>query len=51
MAEHGRNFTIWPHFSWKYWLETRKFRPAEYHIASTRPSCQGAVRSKVSTTR
>ncbi|MEP6664817.1 MAG: NAD(P)/FAD-dependent oxidoreductase [Nocardioidaceae bacterium] len=23
MDENGRNFTIWPHFTWKYWLETR----------------------------
>ena len=24
LDEDGRNFTIWPHFTWKYWLETRR---------------------------
>jgi len=48
LDEHGRNFTIWPHFTWQYWLATRRFRPADYTI---RPSCQGATRSTVSTTR
>ncbi len=46
LDEHGRNFTIWPHFTWRYWLATRWLRPAQYDI---RPSCQGAARSKVST--
>ena len=27
MDENGRNFTIWPHFTWKYWLETRRIDP------------------------
>lgn len=30
--ENGRNFTIWPHFTWKYWLETRRFDPDEYDV-------------------
>jgi cation diffusion facilitator CzcD-associated flavoprotein CzcO len=30
--ENGRNFSIWPHFTWKYWLETRTLRREEYDI-------------------
>jgi cation diffusion facilitator CzcD-associated flavoprotein CzcO len=30
--ENGRNFTIWPHFTWKYWLETRKLKRHEYDV-------------------
>jgi cation diffusion facilitator CzcD-associated flavoprotein CzcO len=30
--ENGRNFTIWPHFTWKYWLRTRRLRRHEYDV-------------------
>jgi cation diffusion facilitator CzcD-associated flavoprotein CzcO len=30
MDEHGRNFAIWPHFTWKYWLETRRIDPDDF---------------------
>jgi cation diffusion facilitator CzcD-associated flavoprotein CzcO len=30
----GRNDTIWPDFTWKYWLQTRRFRAREYHIGT-----------------
>jgi cation diffusion facilitator CzcD-associated flavoprotein CzcO len=30
MDEDGRNFTIWPHFTWKYWLETRRIDPDDF---------------------
>jgi cation diffusion facilitator CzcD-associated flavoprotein CzcO len=30
--ENGRNFTIWPHFTWKYWLQTRRLRREEYDV-------------------
>jgi cation diffusion facilitator CzcD-associated flavoprotein CzcO len=33
MDENGRNFTIWPHFTWKYWLETRRLDPDDFVIA------------------
>jgi cation diffusion facilitator CzcD-associated flavoprotein CzcO len=26
----GRNFTIWPWSTWRYWLETRRVRPGDY---------------------
>jgi cation diffusion facilitator CzcD-associated flavoprotein CzcO len=32
--ENGRNFTIWPHFTWKYWLDTRKLRREEYEVVA-----------------
>ena len=30
LDENGRNFTIWPHVSWRYWLQTRRPRPADF---------------------
>ena len=32
MDENGRNFTIWPHFTWKYWLETRRIDPDDFML-------------------
>jgi cation diffusion facilitator CzcD-associated flavoprotein CzcO len=29
----GRNFTIWPWSTWRYWLETRKVRAERYRFA------------------
>jgi cation diffusion facilitator CzcD-associated flavoprotein CzcO len=29
----GRNATIWPHLAWRYWLETRRVRTADYEFA------------------
>uniref|UniRef100_UPI0013C35830 flavin-containing monooxygenase n=1 Tax=Acinetobacter pittii TaxID=48296 RepID=UPI0013C35830 len=26
----GRNFSLWPTYTWKYWLETRKVKPKDY---------------------
>lgn len=26
----GKNFSLWPTYTWKYWLETRKANPADY---------------------
>jgi cation diffusion facilitator CzcD-associated flavoprotein CzcO len=34
--ENGRNFAIWPHFTWKYWLETRKLDPTAYVLSRSR---------------
>jgi cation diffusion facilitator CzcD-associated flavoprotein CzcO len=30
--ENGRNFSIWPHFSWKYRMDTRRLRREEYDV-------------------
>jgi cation diffusion facilitator CzcD-associated flavoprotein CzcO len=32
LDENGRNFTIWPHFTWQYWLQTRRLKPADFHL-------------------
>jgi len=28
----GKNFSLWPTYTWRYWLETRKVNPADYHF-------------------
>jgi hypothetical protein len=28
----GKNFTIWPWSTWRYWLHTRQIDPARYHF-------------------
>ena len=30
--EDGRNFTIWPFSTWRYWLETRRIDAAKYRF-------------------
>ncbi|HMY01257.1 MAG TPA: NAD(P)/FAD-dependent oxidoreductase, partial [Agitococcus sp.] len=41
--DNGKNFTIWPWSTWKYWLETRKINASDYvwvkcenHISSSK---------------
>jgi len=29
---HGRNPTLWPDFTWRFWLATRRFDPAAYRV-------------------
>ena len=36
LDENGRNFTLWPHFTWKYWLETRRLRASDYRLGPRR---------------
>nr|WP_174506013.1 NAD(P)/FAD-dependent oxidoreductase [Acinetobacter sp. Marseille-Q1620] len=28
----GKNFALWPTYTWKYWLETKKVNPADYQL-------------------
>lgn len=28
----GKNFSLWPTYTWKYWLKTRKANPADYRF-------------------
>jgi cation diffusion facilitator CzcD-associated flavoprotein CzcO len=39
LDEHGRNIALWPHFTWKYWLETRRLDPSDFQLVrpSSRP--------------
>ncbi len=32
MDEAGRNFTIWPYFTFQYWLETRRLRRRDFTV-------------------
>jgi cation diffusion facilitator CzcD-associated flavoprotein CzcO len=36
LDEQGRNIAIWPHFTWRYWLDTRRLNPADYHVVRVR---------------
>jgi len=31
-AADGKNFSLWPTYTWKYWLETRKVNVADYNF-------------------
>ena len=31
---NGRNTTIWPDFTWRYWQQTRRFDPAPYMLSN-----------------
>ena len=28
----GKNFSLWPTYTWRYWVETRQVNPADYHF-------------------
>ena len=34
LDETGRNTTIWPYFTWRYWQKTRRFDPAPYVLTN-----------------
>ncbi len=36
--ESGRNFTIWPYFTFQYWLETRRLRPRDFTVVRSSPA-------------
>ncbi len=36
LDETGRNVAIWPHFTWKYWLDTRRLRRKDYALGGSR---------------
>ncbi|WP_407304155.1 flavin-containing monooxygenase [Acinetobacter sp.] len=36
----GKNFALWPTYTWKYWLKTKKLNPADYRLLNkTSESC------------
>jgi cation diffusion facilitator CzcD-associated flavoprotein CzcO len=41
---HGRNTTLWPDFTWKYKLATRRFDAENYVATSREPEREGANR-------
>lgn len=32
----GKNFSIWPGYTWRYWLETRKIKPSAYEFVKVK---------------
>lgn len=36
----GKNFSLWPSYTWKYWLKTRKANPADYHFLNSKQDSQ-----------
>ena len=34
LDRNGRNTTIWPDFTWRFWRKTRRFDPAPYELAT-----------------
>jgi cation diffusion facilitator CzcD-associated flavoprotein CzcO len=34
---NGRNSTIWPDFTWRFWRESRRFDAASYELSAGRP--------------
>ena len=38
--EHGKNSTLWPDFTWRFRLMTRRFDPAAYALRPARPARQ-----------
>ena len=37
LDSHGVNRTTWPGFTWRYWLETRTPRAADFELIGRRP--------------
>jgi cation diffusion facilitator CzcD-associated flavoprotein CzcO len=40
LDSHARNRSIWPGFTWRYWMATRRVDPAAYHWGERRPAPQ-----------
>jgi cation diffusion facilitator CzcD-associated flavoprotein CzcO len=40
----GVNRTIWPGFTWRYWLDTRKVRPADFELTAHGTDPAGGAR-------
>ncbi|RGD92092.1 flavin-containing monooxygenase [Acinetobacter sp. SWAC57] len=38
--EDGKNFSLWPTYTWKYWLKTRKVNPADYRFLNSKQDSQ-----------
>lgn len=38
--EDGTNFSLWPTYTWKYWLKTRKVNPADYRFLNSKQDSQ-----------
>lgn len=36
----GKNFSLWPNYTWRYWLKTRKANPADYRFLNSKQDSQ-----------
>jgi cation diffusion facilitator CzcD-associated flavoprotein CzcO len=36
----GKNFALWPTYTWKYWLETRKANPSDFRLLGKKQKAQ-----------
>jgi len=41
--DDGRNFTIWPWSTWRYWLETRRVDPSRYQFGKARAAAASSL--------
>jgi cation diffusion facilitator CzcD-associated flavoprotein CzcO len=46
----GKNTTIWPYFTWRYWRKTRRFDPAPYVLSNGAAAAQTPSAATVPTT-
>jgi cation diffusion facilitator CzcD-associated flavoprotein CzcO len=44
---NGHNSAAWPYYTWRFWLRTRRFKPADYHLraATVSAAAPGSVQS------
>ncbi len=47
--EDGRNFVIWPHFTRKYWLETRRLKLSDYRVTTRKEVVASASPDRLTT--
>jgi hypothetical protein len=33
LDENGKNFTLWPSFTWAFWLQTRRVKRRDFSFA------------------
>ncbi|ANF81964.1 4-hydroxyacetophenone monooxygenase [Acinetobacter sp. NCu2D-2] len=38
----GKNFALWPTYTWKYWLKTKTLNPADYRLLSRKSGSHAA---------
>jgi hypothetical protein len=48
---NGRNTTIWPYFTWRFWAKTRRFDPAPYMLTNgAAPALQASTEATSAST-
>jgi cyclohexanone monooxygenase len=36
----GKNFALWPTYTWKFWLETRRLNPSDFRLLGNKQKLQ-----------